>query len=65
MNKLKVLIVATFALLLNSCYVDQQYSYYQRHLMTHPRNNFTSKDNGGCGWHRGAYKPVERNYKRD
>ena len=65
MNKLKVLIIATLALLLNSCYSGYQYSHHQEHLRTHPRNNFTNKDNGGCGWHRGAYKPVERNYKRD
>jgi hypothetical protein len=65
MNKLKTIIVATIIITLNSCEVNHQYSHYQKHLMTHSRNNFTSKDNGGCGWHRNAYKPVERNYKRN
>ena len=65
MNKLKLLIVTTLIVTLNSCYVEHQYSHHQEHLRSHHRNNFISKDNGGCGWYRDAYKPVERNYRRD
>ena len=64
MNKLKTIIVTTVIITLNSCYT-QQHSMHQEHLRSHYRNNFSSKDNGGCGWHRDAYKPVERNYKRN
>jgi hypothetical protein len=65
MNKLKTLIVAAVIITLNSCYVQHQHSYTQEHTSSHYRNNFVDKDNGGCGWHRDAYKPAARNYKRD
>ena len=65
MNKLRLFILLTFVIMLNSCYVEHQYSRHQEHLISHHRNNFINKDNGGCGWYRDAYKPVEGNYKRD
>jgi hypothetical protein len=65
MNKLRLFILLTFVIMLNSCYVEHQYSRHQEHLISHHRNNFVNKDNGGCGWYRDAYRPAERNYRRD
>jgi hypothetical protein len=65
MNKLKLFIITILTITLNSCYIEHQYSRHQEHLISHHRNNFIGKDNGGCGWHRAAYKPVENNYRRN
>jgi len=59
MNKLKTLIAAAVIITLNSCYVQHQYSYTQEHTSSHYRNNFSKRDNGGCGWHRPQPKRVE------
>ena len=66
MNKLKVLIVVTLAVVLNSCYTQHQYSYTQDHMYSHYRNNFVKRDNGGCGWHRQQPTRVEnKRYVRE
>jgi hypothetical protein len=59
MNKLKTLIAAAVIITLNSCYVQHQHSYTQEHTSSHYRNNFSRRDNGGCGWHRQQPKRVE------
>jgi hypothetical protein len=66
MNKLKTLIVTAIIITLNSCYVQHQHSYTQEHISSHYRNNFSRRDNGGCGWHRQQPNRVEnRNYMRE
>jgi len=66
MNKLKTLIVAAVIITLNSCYVQHQHSYTQEHTSSHYRNNFSRRDNGGCGWHRQPSNRVEnKRYRRE
>jgi hypothetical protein len=66
MNKLKTIIVAAVIITLNSCYVQHQHSYTQEHTSSHYRNNFSKRDNGGCGWYRQQPNRVEnRNYMKE
>jgi len=66
MNKLKTLIVTAIIITLNSCYVQHQHSYTQEHISSHYRNNFSRRDNGGCGWHRQPSNRVEnKRYMRE